>query len=85
MFNIEASGAVGLLTTGIVELLKRARQIPLVSGQTKRIRTVAAVCAFLGNLGIAFADGDVISTKIAAGTIASFLVSYATYKGVIAQ
>lgn len=85
MFNIEASGLVGLLTTGIVEALKRAPQVPLISGQTKLIRTIAAVCAFLGNLGFALADGNVDAQNLVAGTIASFLVSYATYKGVIAK
>ena len=83
MFNLEASGLVGLLTSGIVEALKRAPNIALVKGQTKAIRIVAAVCAFIGNLGIAVADGNVDAQNLVAGTIASFLVSYATYKGVI--
>lgn len=85
MFNIESSGLVGILTAGLVEVLKRLPQVPLIAGQTKRIRTVAAVFAFLGNLGTALADGNVDALNLIANTIASFFVSYLTYKGVISD
>ena len=85
MFNLEASGLIGLISAFIVEALKKAPQVPLVAGQTARIRKVAAAFAFLGNLGYAVADGNVDAVNLVAQTVTSFLVSYLTYKGVIAD
>ena len=85
MFNIESSGFIGILIAGLVEVLKRLPLVSFISGHIKRIRTVAAVFAFLGNLATALADGNVDALSLIAGTIASSLVSYATYKGLIAD
>jgi hypothetical protein len=85
MFSLDVSGLVGIITAGIVEVLKRIPAVPLVAGQTKRIRIVAAALSFLGTLGTAIAMNDLTAMNLVAGTITSFLVSYLAYKGVIAD
>lgn len=81
--SIDISGLVGIITAAIVELLKRLPQVPLVASQTNRIRVVAAILALLGNLGVAISTGEIDAINLVAGTIASYFVSFLTYKGLI--
>ncbi len=83
MFNIEASGLIGIITAFLVEILKRIPQVPLVAGQTARIRIAAGVFSFLGTLGTAISQGDLTAMNLVAGTVAAFFVSFLTYKGLI--
>jgi len=83
MFSLDTASLIGIVTAGITEGLKWLPKVPLVAGQTAKIRAVAVVLAFVGNFGVAFSDGDFSAQKLAAGTIASFLVSFLVYKGVI--
>ena len=85
MFNLEASGLIGILTSFFVEALKRAPQVALVKGHTNAIRGAAALFSFLGNLGYSLATGAMDTVNIVAQTAASFLVSFATYKGLISK
>ena len=51
LLNLAIPALVGLLTTGIIQVLKAIPTIPLVAGQTAKIRTVARRALVLGNFG----------------------------------
>lgn len=85
MISLETTGLIGILTAGIVQLLKWLPQVPLVAGQTAKIRTVAAALAFTGNLGTALVEGNADALSVIAGSLASFLVSFLVFHGVIAD
>lgn len=76
---------IGLIVPAVVEIVKRIQSIPVSAGQTNRIRVVALVFAFLGNLGTAYVSGD-LSTflspeliTVGVQAVVAFGISHLTY------
>ena len=74
---------VGVLTALIVQGFKKLPNIPMTSGQTGRLRSTAAILAFLGNVVHAWVTQDVGALEVLGGTFVSYLVSYLTYRGIL--
>ena len=77
---------VGIITTGLVEVAKKFKTIPLNEDNKSAIRTTAAIFSFLGVFGFALANGNLEGAEftqylgVAAQGIVAYFVSYLGYK-----
>ena len=78
---------VAALTWALTNLIKAIPSIPVVKGQTARIRTVAAIAAIVSSVGVALADGDLTTVatpevlNTAAVAAVGWLASHFLWKG----
>jgi hypothetical protein len=82
LLHFDLTALSGALISGLVQLLKWIPQVPLISGQTKRIRTIVAALAFASNLGMAVLDGNTGAIEVAAGTIVTYAFAHLTFLSV---
>jgi hypothetical protein len=76
---------VGPASALIVEACKRLPFVPIIAGQTAKLRTLAAGLSAAGTVVHAVATGDVDALGMYGEALASYLVSYLTYKGIISD
>lgn len=81
--DISYASVVGLLAAGILEILKRIPRIPVVAHNAPQLRTIATGMVFVANLYHAITTNNLDALNLAANTIASYLASWATYKGLL--
>ena len=77
---------VGLLSAVLLQGAKRAKSIPVNSGQTARLRIVLGVLVLAGNALSAFLNGDLESfvasdqVNLLLNSAVSAVLAHATYK-----
>lgn len=79
---------VGIVASGIVEVLKNIKSIPLNGGQTKALRIVTGAIVLAGTLISEFQTTGTLSgqtIEVVSSGIVSYFFAYLTYKGFIAK
>lgn len=83
---------VGVIVSAIVQLLKKADNVNLSSGQTSKINIVVAILSFIGTLVTMFLNHNLADTGFWTATVTSvlnwiiaYLSAHGTYAAIIAR
>lgn len=79
---------VGIVASGIVEILKRIKSVPLNEGQTKALRFTTAGIVLLGTLLTEYQNAGTLSdntVNLLSEGIVSYFFAFLTYKGVFSK
>lgn len=88
--NIDLTAVItGIVSTFLIQGAKRVSVIPINEGQTKAIRTVAAILTFGGAFTTAWASGQLDSAQftgylgVVGQGLAAYFVAYLTYHSAV--